>query len=354
MALLLAGLPDTIPGITVNRLCASGLNAVGAAAQAIRAGEIDFAIAGGVELMTRAPLRHGQGAGGVPAQRRDPRHHHRLALHQSADEAAIRRRPDAGDRRERRRGIPGGAQGPGRLRLALAAARRQGGGGGLLRRRDRAGRGAGRQGRTRRGGQGRASAARHDARRPRQAQAVRAQSRHDHGRQRVRRQRRRRRRDHRVGAGRQGARAHALCPRPRHGVRRRAAAHHGHRPGAVDPQADGAARPQDRRFRLDRAQRGLRLAGARLPAPARACRTMPSTSTRTAARSRSAIRSACRGRGSRSRSRTSSKRRRAGAASPPCAWVGGSPRSSGQVSISRSSGHRRRPERWRTETPPWR
>src|SRR6266705_2225001 len=56
MALLLAGLPETIPGITVNRLCASGLNAVGAAAQAIRAGEIDFAIAGGVESMSRAPF----------------------------------------------------------------------------------------------------------------------------------------------------------------------------------------------------------------------------------------------------------------------------------------------------------
>jgi len=56
MALLLAGLPDTIPGITVNRLCASGLNAVGDAARAIRCGEIDFAIAGGVESMTRAPF----------------------------------------------------------------------------------------------------------------------------------------------------------------------------------------------------------------------------------------------------------------------------------------------------------
>src|SRR6187200_2620150 len=53
MALLLAGLPDSIPGVTVNRLCASGLNAVGAAAQAIRAGEMDFTIAGGVESMTR-------------------------------------------------------------------------------------------------------------------------------------------------------------------------------------------------------------------------------------------------------------------------------------------------------------
>jgi 3-oxoadipyl-CoA thiolase len=60
MALLLAGLPETIPGITVNRLCASGLNAVGAAAQALRAGEIDLAIAGGVESMTRAPLVMGK------------------------------------------------------------------------------------------------------------------------------------------------------------------------------------------------------------------------------------------------------------------------------------------------------
>jgi 3-oxoadipyl-CoA thiolase len=60
MALLLAGLPDTIPGVTVNRLCASGLNAVGAAAQAIRAGEMEFAIAGGVESMTRAPFVTGK------------------------------------------------------------------------------------------------------------------------------------------------------------------------------------------------------------------------------------------------------------------------------------------------------
>src|SRR5581483_547538 len=62
MALLLAGLPDSVPGVTLNRLCASGLNAVGAAARAIRAGEIDFAIAGGVESMTRAPLVMGKAA----------------------------------------------------------------------------------------------------------------------------------------------------------------------------------------------------------------------------------------------------------------------------------------------------
>lgn len=55
MASLLAGLPESVPGVTLNRLCASGLDAVGAASRAIRAGEIDFAIAGGVESMTRAP-----------------------------------------------------------------------------------------------------------------------------------------------------------------------------------------------------------------------------------------------------------------------------------------------------------
>src|SRR3954451_7637003 len=56
MALLLAGIPDSVPAVTVNRLCASGLNAIGDAARAIRCGETEFAIAGGVESMTRAPL----------------------------------------------------------------------------------------------------------------------------------------------------------------------------------------------------------------------------------------------------------------------------------------------------------
>ncbi len=56
MAALLAGLPIDVPGITVNRLCASGLDAVGQAARAIRAGDMDLAIAGGVESMSRAPF----------------------------------------------------------------------------------------------------------------------------------------------------------------------------------------------------------------------------------------------------------------------------------------------------------
>jgi 3-oxoadipyl-CoA thiolase len=60
MALLLAGLPVSVPGVTLNRLCASGMDAVGTAARAIRAGEMEFAIAGGVESMTRAPFVQGK------------------------------------------------------------------------------------------------------------------------------------------------------------------------------------------------------------------------------------------------------------------------------------------------------
>ena len=60
MALLLAGLPASVPGVTLNRLCASGMEAVGTAARAIKAGEMEFAIAGGVESMTRAPFVQGK------------------------------------------------------------------------------------------------------------------------------------------------------------------------------------------------------------------------------------------------------------------------------------------------------
>jgi len=62
MAALLAGLPATVPGETVNRLCASGLNAVASAARAIKAGDGDMYIAGGVESMTRAPFVLSKGA----------------------------------------------------------------------------------------------------------------------------------------------------------------------------------------------------------------------------------------------------------------------------------------------------
>ncbi|MDH1012852.1 3-oxoadipyl-CoA thiolase [Pseudomonas nicosulfuronedens] len=60
MALLLAGLPEIVPGVTLNRLCASGLDAVGTAFRAIASGEAELAIAGGVESMSRAPYVMGK------------------------------------------------------------------------------------------------------------------------------------------------------------------------------------------------------------------------------------------------------------------------------------------------------
>jgi 3-oxoadipyl-CoA thiolase len=62
MALLLAGLPETVPGTTINRLCGSGMDAVGTAARAIASGEAELVIAGGVESMSRAPFVMGKAA----------------------------------------------------------------------------------------------------------------------------------------------------------------------------------------------------------------------------------------------------------------------------------------------------
>lgn len=60
MALLLAGLPESVPGSTVNRLCGSSLDAIGIAARAIKSGETQLMIAGGVESMSRAPFVMGK------------------------------------------------------------------------------------------------------------------------------------------------------------------------------------------------------------------------------------------------------------------------------------------------------
>ena len=76
-AALLAGLPPTVPASTVNRLCASGLQAVVDAARAVTCGEGDLYIAGGVESMTRAPYRHEQARHRLRPRRQDVRHHHR-------------------------------------------------------------------------------------------------------------------------------------------------------------------------------------------------------------------------------------------------------------------------------------
>jgi 3-oxoadipyl-CoA thiolase len=62
MSALLAGVPTSVPAVTVNRLCGSGMDAIGSAARAIKSGEVGMAIAGGVESMSRAPFVFGKGA----------------------------------------------------------------------------------------------------------------------------------------------------------------------------------------------------------------------------------------------------------------------------------------------------
>jgi 3-oxoadipyl-CoA thiolase len=70
MALLLAGLPESVPGVTVNRLCGSGMDAIGTAARSIQCGDAEFVIAGGVESMSRAPfvIRKAESAFQRPAE----------------------------------------------------------------------------------------------------------------------------------------------------------------------------------------------------------------------------------------------------------------------------------------------
>ena len=149
MALLLAGLPESIPGITVNRLCASGLNAVGAAAQAIRAGEIDFAIAGGVESMTRAPFVMGkaQEAFQRSAEIDDTTIGWRFINPLMKQQYGVDAMPETAENVAEDYQVARKDQDA--FALPLAAARRQGAGRGLLRRGDRAGDRAGRQGRAR-------------------------------------------------------------------------------------------------------------------------------------------------------------------------------------------------------------
>ena len=124
MAVLLAGMPISVPGTTVNRLCGSGMDAVGMAARAIKAGDCDFVIAGGVESMTRAPFVMPKADERLVAFQCSLRHHHRLALRQSGDEEAVWRRLDAADGRQCRRRIQRFAR---RIRTLSPRARRRAG-----------------------------------------------------------------------------------------------------------------------------------------------------------------------------------------------------------------------------------
>ena len=107
MAGLLAGLPDTSGGVTLNRLCGSGMDAVAMAARVIRGSEADLADRRRLGEHEPRALRHGQGDLGLRPQCRDVRHHDRLALRQSEDEVRLWRRHHALDRRECGAGFPG-------------------------------------------------------------------------------------------------------------------------------------------------------------------------------------------------------------------------------------------------------
>ncbi len=114
------------PGTTVNRLCGSGMDAVGSAARAIACGEAELVIAGGVESMSRAPFVMGKGGGGLSALGGDLRYDDRLAICESADARHVRNGFDAGDRRKRGAGLCGverAAQDAFALRSQMRAAR---------------------------------------------------------------------------------------------------------------------------------------------------------------------------------------------------------------------------------------
>ena len=243
MALLLAGLPDSMPGITVNRLCASGLNAVGLAAQGDPRRRDRFRHRRRRRIDDARAARHGQGAARrSSAAPRDRGHHHRLALHQSADEAAVRRRCDAGDRpRTSPRIIRSRARTRTRSRCARSSAPRKAQAAGFFAEeivpvRCRAAR-PGRSPSTRTSTCGPTPRSKALAklkpfvRNPGTITAGNASGVNDGAAA-------------MIIASEAAAKKHGLtplCAHHRHGVGRRAAARHGHRPGAVDAEADGAA-----------------------------------------------------------------------------------------------------------------
>ena len=248
------GLPVETPAFTVNRLCGSGLQAIVSAAQAIRLGDCDVAVAGGAESMSRGQywvpgLRWGQRMGNgtvvdaMVGALTDPFDacHMGVTAENVAPTTAC-----PGTSRTRSRSRATAAPPPPWKRV--------------LRRADRPDRGTRQKGahdRRRR----RAHPARRHRSRPGPAQAGLRYGRHGHRGQRLRRQRRRGRRDPGRRILRRAERvppdgqAHRLRPR------RRRAAGDGHRAGTRGPQGPGAGRPRAGRHRPVRGERGIRRPG---------------------------------------------------------------------------------------------
>ncbi len=262
MAALLAGLPTAVPGVTVNRLCGSGMEAVGGAARAIRAGEAELVIAGGIESMSRAPfvLGKAESAFARAAELHDttlgwrfvnPLIEAQYGVHSmpetaenvAADYQIRRADQDAFALRSQQRAAAAIAAGRLALEIVPVAVGQKRGASGPVE---------------------------HDEHpRPettleklaglptpfREGGTVTAGNASGN-------QRRRLRADRGLGGGRPGAGARADGARGRHGERRRAAPGDGHRPGAGDPQAPRAHRAQSPGHGRDRAQRGVCEPGA--------------------------------------------------------------------------------------------
>ena len=126
MATLLAGLPVSAPGGTVNRLCGSSLDAIAIASRAVRSGDADLVLAGGVESMSRAPfvIPKATSAFSRATEIHDTTIGWRFV--NPLMRRAIRHRLDAGDRGQRGRGVRYRPGGPGCVRPALAGTDRQG------------------------------------------------------------------------------------------------------------------------------------------------------------------------------------------------------------------------------------
>jgi 3-oxoadipyl-CoA thiolase len=231
MAALLAGMPGGQPAMTLNRLCASGLDAVGAAARAIKAGDAELAIAGGVESMTRAPFVMGKSEAAF--QRTTEVYDTTIgwrfinpllkaqygvdSMPETAENVAeefqvTRDDQDAYALRSQQRAAR--AQADGTLAAQMVAVEVPGGRAGPTR--------------VERDEHPRADVTLESL----QKLKASAAGRDRHGRQRLRRQRRRGGDDRRLRRSGREARADPPRARTRHGFGRRRAPHHGHRPGA--------------------------------------------------------------------------------------------------------------------------
>ena len=262
MSLLLAGFPVSVSGTTINRLCGSGMDAVIQAARAIKAGEAELMIAGGVESMSRAPfvMPKAETAFSRAAEIHDTTIGWRFVNPLMKAQYGVDSMPETGENVAedfqisrvdqdafafRSQAKASAAQGNGRLAreiVPVTIPKRKGDP--IVVDRDEHPRAttmevlAGLSTPFRKGGSVTAGNA-------------------------SRRQRRRCGADHRLGGGGEGARADADRPDRRRGGGGRAAAHHGHRPGAGLEEAARPARAHGRRSLGDRAQRGLREPGPR-------------------------------------------------------------------------------------------